>query len=90
MGDRSLTCAEAIRLLVDYLDDELSTGRRGDLEHHLEICRSCHARHEFERELKEQLAGLGREPIRPEFRMRIRSLVGRFAREAEERPDPGG
>jgi anti-sigma factor (TIGR02949 family) len=79
MSDRKmLECAEAIRLLVEYLDNELSTGRRDDLERHLEMCRSCHARHEFEKGLKDQIAGLGRETIRPEFRNRILSLVDRF------------
>jgi anti-sigma factor (TIGR02949 family) len=87
MSEKNLTCAEAIRLLVEYLDNELSTGRRDDLEHHLEICRSCHARHEFERGLKEQIAGLASETIRPEFRSRLRSLVDRLAHEASESPD---
>ena len=69
---------EAIRLLVEYLDDELDAGRRGGLEQHLEVCRSCYSRHEFERGLKEQVSELGRETLRPEFQDRIRALVGRF------------
>jgi anti-sigma factor RsiW len=80
MSDRALTCEEAIRLLVDYLDDELVEERRGDLERHLDVCRSCYSRREFEKGLKEQVSGLGREPVRPDFQERIRALVGRFGR----------
>jgi len=84
MSDRVLTCEEAIRLLVEYLDDELAAERRGDLEHHLDVCRSCYSRREFEKGLKEQVSGLGREPVRPEFQERIRALVGRFGKPENE------
>lgn len=84
MSDRVLTCEQAIRLLVEYLDDELDAGRRGDLEHHLDICRSCYSRREFEKGLKEQVSELGREPVRPEFQERIRALVGRFGTPGNE------
>lgn len=91
-GTRVLTCEEAIRLLAAYLDDEIEPGGRGDLEHHLALCRSCFSRHEFERKLKEQLAALGREPVRPEFQARMRTLVGRFAARQDTRfpEDPDG
>lgn len=76
---RTITCEEALRLLATYLDGELADTDRGQLERHLELCRSCFSRHEFEKKLKAQLAELGQEPVRPEFRQRVRTLVGRFA-----------
>jgi anti-sigma factor (TIGR02949 family) len=79
MSDREMTCEEAIRLLVDYLDGELEADRRGELDRHLSICRSCFSRHEFEKGLKERVAELGQEPVPPEFQDRIRALVSRFA-----------
>ncbi|MFP3948399.1 MAG: anti-sigma factor family protein [Gemmatimonadota bacterium] len=75
-----LTCDQAIRLLALYLDGELDGRSRVErLEEHLRICQSCYSRHEFEKGLKEQLARLGREPVRPEFEKRIRNLVSRFS-----------
>lgn len=81
LDDRDvLACDEAIRLLARYLDGELERESRGKLEEHLNLCRSCYSRHEFEKGLKEQLARLGQEPVRPEFQERIRGLVSRFSR----------
>ena len=73
-----LTCEEAIRLLAAYLDGELDGDSRGKMEDHLQRCRSCFSRHEFEEGLRAQLAELGKEPVRPEFRERIGDLLSRF------------
>jgi anti-sigma factor RsiW len=78
MSKETLTCEEAIRLLVEYLDDELDRDRSGTLEDHLELCRSCHSRHEFEKGLRARVSALGQAPVRPEFQERIRALVSRF------------
>ncbi len=85
MSDKVLTCEEALRLLVEYLDDELDSERRGSLEDHLDVCRSCYSRHEFEKGLKSQVAGLGRESVRPEFQDRVRTLMGRFGYQGNAR-----
>lgn len=84
MSQKTLTCEEAIHLLVEYLDGELDAGSRGDLERHLDICRSCYSRHEFESGLKERVAGLAQEPVRAEFQNRIRTLIDRFGQDAPE------
>ena len=76
----TLSCEEAIRLLASYLDGELERGSTAELEEHLERCRSCYSRHEFEKGLKERIAELGAESPRPEFEDRIRGLVSRFSR----------
>lgn len=78
-GDAAgLGCREAILALAAYLDGELESASRGRLEEHLEICKSCYSRHEFEKGLKQRLADLGEEKVRPGFQARIRSLVSRF------------
>jgi len=76
----SMSCEEAIRQIASYLDGELERGPSAKLEEHLERCRSCYSRHEFEKGLKERVAELGEESPRPEFEERIRSLVSRFTR----------
>lgn len=73
-----LGCEEAIRLLAEYLDGELEDERRADMEQHLDMCRSCYSRREFEKGLKDRVSGLGAEAVRPDFDARIRSLVASF------------
>lgn len=75
---QDMDCAAALRLLAEFLDGELSDRTHGQVAHHLETCRSCFSRAEFERRLKEQLQSLGRHDVRPPFEQRIRSLVAAF------------
>lgn len=80
MSDPSIiTCEEALSLLAEYLDGELNQVDHSSLEHHLEVCRGCYSRAEFERLLRERLAPLGSEPPTAEFAQRIRSIVDRFS-----------
>jgi anti-sigma factor (TIGR02949 family) len=72
---RVIDCEEALRRLAEYLDSELSAESRTEIEEHLERCRSCFSRVEFERRLKAQTAALRREPVSPELERRIRALV---------------
>lgn len=71
-------CEDALRLLADHIDRELDAPAREQVERHLETCRSCYSRAEFETRLKESLAELGREPVRPALAGRIRTLIGSF------------
>jgi anti-sigma factor RsiW len=73
-----LTCEEAVRLLAQYLDGELPNAEQDSIEHHLERCRSCYARSEFERRLKAELKQLGRDDVDPPFERRIRQLIRTF------------
>jgi anti-sigma factor (TIGR02949 family) len=75
---RVIDCEEALRRLAEYLDSELSAGSRTEIEEHLERCRSCFSRVEFERRLKAQTAALRHEPVSPELERRIRALVDGF------------
>lgn len=74
----SITCAEALRLLALYLDGELHRGQHVSVEHHLETCRSCYSRSEFERRLKAELGNLRRDDVRPGFEREIRQLITQF------------
>lgn len=79
MTDRNrIPCDQALRLLAEYLDDELSDLERHDVRHHLDTCRGCYSRAEFERQLRTQLASLGRLRVRSEFEGRVRTLISRF------------
>lgn len=72
----TIGCEEALRRLAEYLDQELDPGSSTEVEKHLETCRSCYSRAEFERRLRERLQkDLREDRIAPEFEERIRTLI---------------
>lgn len=74
----TINCEEALRLLAEYLDGELHGREHVSVEHHLETCRSCYSRAEFERRLKAELGQLSRDDVRPAFEEQIRQLITQF------------
>ncbi len=72
---RAIDCEEALRRLAEYLDHELGDLSQAEVEQHLEICRSCYSRAEFERALRARLRELDQEPVDPAFESRICELA---------------
>jgi anti-sigma factor (TIGR02949 family) len=71
-----IDCREALRRIAAYLDRELDPSERAELEEHLERCRSCFSRAEFERKLKDRVREeLGAERVPAELEGRIRLLI---------------
>lgn len=75
---RNITCDEAITLVFRFIDDELRGEPRAELEHHLETCRHCFDRVEFEKLLKSRLRGLNVGGSSKRLRERIDSLLDKF------------
>jgi anti-sigma factor (TIGR02949 family) len=71
-------CEEAIRVLAEHLDDELDGERRAQLLRHLDACRSCCSRAEFERQLKEQIQDLASEAVPAGVTDRVQRLLREF------------
>ncbi|MGH7710607.1 MAG: anti-sigma factor family protein [Gemmatimonadaceae bacterium] len=82
----TINCEEALRLLAVYLDGELHGAEHVSVQRHLETCRSCYSRGEFERRLKAELSHLGRDDVRPAFEQHIRQLITQFAASSVEPP----
>jgi anti-sigma factor (TIGR02949 family) len=78
MTDPTVGCEEALRLLAAYLDHELDPAEEVPVRKHLETCRSCFSRAEFEKRLKLQLAGLKQAPVGPVLEGRVREIIHRF------------
>lgn len=72
------SCEDALRLLAAHIDRELDAPMGTRMERHLKTCRSCYSRLEFEKRLKESLARLGHEPVRPELAGRVQELIRDF------------
>lgn len=75
---RSIGCEEALRLLAEYLDGELHDARGNEVRAHMERCRSCYSRVEFERRLKQALVDLRHSDVEPQLELRIRNLLRDF------------
>lgn len=73
-----IECEEAIRKLLDYLVGELPEPDRVQVARHLETCRGCYSRAEFERRLRALVAQTGRVPAPSSLRRRVRGLTERF------------
>ncbi len=75
---KTIGCEEALAHLLEYLDQEVGATIRRQVDHHLEACRSCFSRAEFERRLKNKLRTAGREPAGEFFQERIKTVLKRF------------
>ena len=75
---RTIDCEEALHRLLDFVDAELHGESLHELEQHLERCRSCFSRFEFEKRLKAHIAELGSEPVPAELHHRIRKVLDNF------------
>ena len=78
MSDKPINCEQALKQVFDYIDDELHAHDHAAMQAHLETCRSCFSRVEFERQLKRKLSGLRREEASDEVSEKIRSMLKTF------------
>ena len=72
------TCEEALKVLAEHLDRELDERRDRQLHSHLDSCRSCYSRAEFERQLKARIRTLGTDEIPDDLATRIEALLNTF------------
>jgi len=73
-----LSCEEVIGKLLEYLDRELDAAAQQEVERHLEACRGCFSRAEFERRLRARVAETGDVKAPESLRERVRTLVARY------------
>jgi len=75
---KPIGCEEALKQLLAYLDQQLGAEKQREIERHLEICRSCFSKAEFEKLLKAHLRAVGRKPIPSAFEHRMKILLNRL------------
>ena len=73
-----MTCEEVLKHLLAFLDREIDGQAAVEIEHHLETCRGCFSRAEFERKLKAQLRDAGVSSAPESLRARIKQIVDKF------------
>jgi anti-sigma factor (TIGR02949 family) len=75
---KTIGCNEALRHLLEYLDQELEGTKSREVKQHIDLCRSCFSRAEFEQQLKDRLRRAGNERAGGEFEKRIKTLLKKF------------
>ena len=78
MAVNDIDCAQALKRLIELVDRELDDADREVVERHLQTCRSCLSRTEFERALKGKLRGLSNEDVPSKTLDRITALLQEF------------
>lgn len=76
--NRVIGCDEALKRIFDYIDNHLQGESRAELEQHLEMCRHCFDRVEFEKRLKSRLRNLEFENPSDRLTDRVKKILNEF------------
>lgn len=80
MSGRDLSCEEVIEHIFEFLDDELEPDWRADIERHIQTCRDCYTRAEFERKLREKVREAAQAKAPDRLHRRIEGLLDKYER----------
>lgn len=72
---RDIDCDEVMRQLFDFLDGEVNVAAHDEIHQHIEDCRSCFSRVEFERQLKSRVQGAGKGAAPGSLHRRVADLM---------------
>lgn len=73
-----LECEQAIKMILEYLDKELPDHEHEAMGAHLETCRSCYSRMEFEKLLKGKISELPVKKAPNSLRNKINKITGEY------------
>lgn len=73
-----INCEQALKQLLAFIDHELDEDEREAMQRHLDTCRSCFSRANFERRLKNKLRELREDQPSQDATERIRRLLQSF------------
>ena len=73
-----IDCLEAITRLYEYLDGNIDDESRASVEHHLDHCRDCFSRAEFESALTERIRESEKGKAPKSLQKRLRQLIDSF------------
>jgi anti-sigma factor (TIGR02949 family) len=73
-----IRCEEVVAHLLQYLDGEIDTAKRVQIDRHLQECRGCYSRAEFEKVLRAKIEQLGEVKAPAALQQRVRLLIEEF------------
>ena len=76
---REIDCDAVMRQIFDYLDEEVDATTACDFQTHIDECRSCFSRVEFERVLKDRVRDSKDEALPESMQKRITKLMKSFS-----------
>jgi len=77
-GHKNISCLEALKRVFDYIDNHIEDTSRNEFEHHIEKCRHCFDRVEFEKLLKYRLRALKHKKSSEGLRKRVDDIIMKF------------
>ena len=75
---KELECDEAIRMVLEYLDNELESHDHNALEAHIHKCRACYTRVEFEKRLKGMVKEAPEISVPDSLKSKIKKITDQF------------
>jgi anti-sigma factor (TIGR02949 family) len=78
MTKEEISCEQALKQILEYIDHELGEHERAAMQQHMHTCKSCFSRMEFERRLKEKVGALGDDEVPSRLGERIKGLLKGF------------
>lgn len=78
VSDNSISCEEVVEQLLTFLDREIEERRRDAIEQHLQECRSCCSRADFELALRNRMREIAEKRPSPALREKITQLIDKF------------
>lgn len=79
MGDENkMRCEDVVANLLDYLDHEAGSQFERGIARHLEECRSCCSRADFELALRKRIGEAVPQELPETLRMRIGKIINEF------------
>jgi mycothiol system anti-sigma-R factor len=78
MSPRHISCEELLQQLFDYLDRQVDEGARADIDQHLERCRDCFSRVEFETRLRARVGAAGTQKAPERLHRRVKAILEKF------------
>ena len=76
--NKNISCEEVIALLFDYLDGELAMQTEDEIDKHLEECKGCLKKAEFQLELKKRIGKLINGTQSKDLNHKINKLINSF------------
>ena len=75
---KRIECEEAIRMMLEYLDDELHQHNHDSMDTHLESCKSCYSRMEFEKRLNGMIGDVKPKSAPDALNNRIKKIIKNY------------
>lgn len=75
---RVIECEEAIRRMLEYIDNELHDHDHEEMQQHLDSCRECYTRMEFEQRLKGMVHEARDQKAPPGLNNRIKNIIKKY------------